>query len=181
MINIPANRLDECIRRDRFAMERAVRNPMAAIRAISNGKPNVFLFTVLVNLLVAKPHLIYTGLTTIFIKYILHGYQPVYDYGHENNLDPLWVTPLRGLINILAVVITGKDSKRGANVVREIQAAYSDICAILWRDLSLLLLPGGQADVHRAHVLQFFSNLARTGDQKKYPVPNPCCPTFIDV
>jgi hypothetical protein len=85
---------------------------MAAIRAISNGKPNVFLFTVLVNLLVAKPHLIYTGLTTIFIKYILHGYQPVYDYGHENNLDPLWVTPLRGLINILAVVITGKDSKR---------------------------------------------------------------------
>jgi hypothetical protein len=187
MINIiPANRPcpcghEECIRRNRVAMAKATQNPIAAIRAISNGKPNVFLFTALANLPLAKPHLIYTGLTTVFIKYILHKYQPVYDYGHEDDLDPLWVTPLRGLINILAVIVTGKESKRSADVVREIQAAYSDICAVLWRDIGLLLLPGRQADIHRAHVLQFFSNLARTGDQKKYLVSNSCRMTFIDM
>ena len=86
-------------------------------------------------------------------------------YGHEDNLDSLWVTLLQGLINILAVIVIGKESKRSAHVVREIQAAYRDTCAVLWRDLGLLLLPGRQADTRRAHVLQFFSNLASTGDQ----------------
>jgi hypothetical protein len=52
-----------------------------------------------------------------------------------------------GLLIFLAVIVTSKESKRSADVVREIQAAYSDICAVLWRDIGLLLLPGRQADI----------------------------------
>lgn len=159
----------DCHLRLRAATDRAMRNPVAAIKAISNGRPNPFLFTAMINLPLEKPHVIYFGLTTIFIKYLVDGYQPAQQEETDQSIDQdaIWTKPVQGLINVLASIINGKETKRNSTIVHEIRAAYPEILATLWRDLDCLVLPGHQADIHRGLVLHLMTNLARIEGLKR--------------
>jgi hypothetical protein len=155
---------------------------VAAIKTILNGWPNPFLFTAMINLSLEKPHIIYSSLMTIFIKYLVDGYQPVQQEEADQLMDrdAIWTMPVQGLVNVLASIINGKETKQNAAIVHEIQAVYPKICAILWRDLDNLVLPSHQ-DIHRELVLHLMTNLTRIESLKRLCSADSTCEIIPDT
>jgi hypothetical protein len=152
----------DCHLRLHAAMDRAMQTPVAAIKAISNGQPNPFRFTAMINLPSEKPCVIYSSLMIIFIKYLVDGYQPVQQEEADQSMDwdTIWTMPAQGLIN-------DKETKWNVAIVHEIQAAYPKMHAILWCNFESLVLPGHQADIHRGLVLHLMTNLTRIKSLKR--------------
>jgi len=167
---------DEEIDRDNaIAMTRVRRDPVAAVRDISNGHPEPVLFQSVVNMSLTEPRIWCAGAATLYIRYLLHGYNRNYEPHPDPSItpEPLWTVPLMGLLNILAGIDKEKSSRRDSAIVDELWRSYSAVCAIIWRDLSLLLPPGPRADYRRRIVMLYISNTLITTKNKRYVIISP--------
>ena len=149
-----------------IAMARVKRDPVAAVRDISNGHPEPALFQNVGGLSLAEPRIWRAGAATLYIRYLLHGYEGSYTHPDPSIIpEPLWMVPLTGLIFILGGIDREK-SHRDIAILSEIQGSYSAVCAIIWRDLDSLLPPGPEADRRRRAVACYIGNILTTSGFK---------------
>jgi len=141
------------------------------------------LFQSVINLTLTEPSIWRAGAATLYIRYLLHGYELT---GHNerhlhppNVPSPLWVRPLMGIINVLAGIGNQKSHYQDAAIPDEFRSSYSAISAVIWRDLSSLLPPGPGADYRRQLVMRHTINLLVAANFKRYVplvsiMPRPC-------
>jgi hypothetical protein len=143
-----------------IAMARVKRDPVAAVRDISNGHPDPVLFQNVVGLSFSEPRIWRAGAATLYIRYLLYGYEGNYKPRPDPSIipEPLWMVPLMGLVFIVGGIDREK-SRRDIAILNEIQGSYSAVCAIIWRDLSSLLPPGPEADYRRRVVASYIGNI----------------------
>lgn len=152
------------------AMLSVTRDPERAVRAISNGHPDAVLFQAVVNSSFDIPRIWTAGGATLYIRYILEGYQKdaVPHPDPSITFEPTWMEPLMGLLNVLGGIRKAKKPRRDAATLKEIADAYNSIIGIVWRDLSSLLPPGPQGDLRRRTVVYFIRNIILATDLKRY-------------
>jgi hypothetical protein len=155
---------DKINRDNAIAMARVRRDPVAAVHDISNGHPEPALFQNVVMLSSTEPRIWRAGAATLYIRYLLHGYEGNYKPHPDPSIipEPLWIVPLMGLVFILGGIEREKSSLRDMAILDELQGSYSAVCAIIWRDLSSLLPPGSEADYRRRVVACYIGNILAT-------------------
>ena len=155
-------------RKDTDAQARVQHNPVAALRDISNGKPDLYLFQAVVNATVDVPQIWRAGASTLYVRYIVDGYERAAPDHHSSlhsspggdvhrNLsltrpDPHWKRPLIGVINVLTGISNAKSVDQDSAILAKLRKSYSAMCAVIWHDLDRLLPLGPQADCLRGTV-----------------------------